>query len=172
MKIAIIGTHSTGKTTLLKALKPHLNLSIITEIARQFPRDITDNPMAEMTRQIDIFRKQFYTEKLYENFISDRATVDNAAYMINALKIYGNLISPIMYINVIKNINKAINHAKEYDYLFYIPIEFDTVDDGFRNTDNDERVLIDMIIKEIMPESVMITGTVEERVKKVLEVIK
>lgn len=174
MKLAIMGTHSTGKTTLVNELKKHIDLPIISEVARSFPRDITDNPINEMNRQMNIFDRQLYEEDLnYKGFISDRSTIDNAAYMILALREYGYYIPINVYMDVIKNIKLATNNInKFYDYLFYIPIEFETVDDGFRNIDEVERKNIDMIIKELYDIEYIITGTIEERVKKVLEIIK
>jgi len=172
MKIAIIGTHSTGKTTLVNELKKHIDLPIISEVARNFPRDITDNPINEMNRQMNIFRLQLSEELRHKIFISDRSTIDNAAYMIDALQKYGYYISKKLFVDVIGCINIAIENIDRYDYLFYIPIEFDCVDDGFRNTDEVERENIDMIINKLVPNKIVITGTIEERVKKVLEIIK
>jgi len=173
MKIAIIGTHSVGKTTLVNELKKYIDLPVISEIARDFPRDIIDNPTNEMIRQMNIFESQIYAEFCYyENFISDRSTIDNAAYMIDALQKYGYNIPKKLFVNVVKHINKAINNSDYYDYLFYIPIEIPCVDDGFRNTDEVERKNIDIIIKSLLKNRIEITGTVKERVEKVLEIIK
>lgn len=174
MKIAIIGTHSTGKTTLLNELKKYIELPIITEIARKFSRDITDDPTMEMMRQSNIFCAQLMQEIKYNNgFLSDRSTIDNAAYMILALQKYGHQIPLKQYIYITKCIKKAIEHGQDqYDYLFYIPVEFDAIDDGFRNMDEVERENINFIIKMSKPfKTIEITGTVEERVNKVLEYI-
>ncbi len=175
MKIAIIGTHSTGKTTLLNELKKHFkDLPFITEVARNFPRDITDNPIKEMERQLSIFEAQLTQEVLFENgFISDRSTIDNAAYMSLALRKYNKYLPFRNYIVTVNNIGVAINHGDYYDYLFYIPIEFPVVDDGFRCLDEEERLAIDYIIKMLKPpKTIKIIGTVKERVNKVLEVLK
>lgn len=172
MKIAIIGTHSTGKTTLLNELKNHIDLPIITEVARDFPRCTINDPVTEMGRQISIFNAQLLAEMNHFNgFLSDRSTIDNAAYMILSLQKYSNDIPLNDYINVLVSIEFAIDHGEEYDYLFYIPIEFPLVNDGFRDMDEIERVNIDFIINKIKPKIIKITGTVEERVNKVLEYI-
>ena len=171
MRIAIIGTHSTGKTTLLNELRKHIDLPFITEVARSFPRDITNNPNLEINRQMDIFKAQMTEESRYDFFISDRSSIDNAAYMIQALQQYGDYLSMEKYLDMIISIEEAIVHRSEYDYLFYIPIEFDCVDDGFRCTNEHERVRIDYLINKLKPETIEIIGTVEERVNKVLEVI-
>ena len=173
MRIAISGTHSVGKTTLVNELKKHLDLNVISEVARDYPRDITDDPEGEMNRQLNIFHSQLEQEmENYMGFISDRSTIDNAAYMIRALKIYGHKLSIRDYLLVVNNINVALNTMYSYDYLFYIPIEFPSIYDGFRSTDEVERYEIDVIISELLgDDKIIINGTLEERVKKVLEII-
>lgn len=172
MKIGIVGTHSTGKTTLVNELSKYIDLPIISEVARDFPRDITDNPEREIKRQIDIANGQTLTEGLYnDGFLSDRSSIDNSAYMINALQKYGYYISKELYVDIISRIHMSIENVKVYDYLFYIPIEFAAVSDGFRDTDEDERKDIDMIINKLLPNKIVITGTIGKRANTVLRII-
>lgn len=185
MKVAIIGSHSVGKTTLLNELNKHLNLPVITEVARRFPRDITDDSVKEMKRQINILDEQLFEEMQYDEFLSDRSTLDNCAYIFWALKKYHKDLT-IDYSSYVHNRTiEARQHAEDkYDHLFYIPIEFACVDDGFRNTDENERTFIDRRVNKMWMEAMgsrtrpiykpeyRITGNVKERVNKILEVLK
>jgi len=173
MRIGITGTHGVGKTTLVNELEKYTDHQIIKEIARRYPRGINENPVTEINRQLDIFHAQM-EEELNNNigFVSDRTTIDNAAYMIYTLREYMNDLSLKDIVLVINNIYLAINNMSEYDVIFYIPIEFPCEDDGFRDTDEQYRQEIDFIIDTLLMEfRNTITGTVEERVKKVLEIL-
>jgi hypothetical protein len=65
------------------------------------------------------------------------------------------------------------NWGMSYDYIFYIPIEFDVEDDGFRSVDKIYREIIDDHVRFILDKYVgshrrmELKGTVEERVDAV-----
>lgn len=63
----------------------------------------------------------------------------------------------------------------KYDYIFYTPVEFDIVDDGFRPLDKDYQILIDREIKLLLDfyhiGYYTLTGTVEERIDKIKNII-
>jgi nicotinamide riboside kinase len=75
-KIAIVGSHSCGKTSLVKALEKRIEIPIIHEIAATF---LPDTRM-HIDTQYKIMRKQIDTEKEYKSFLSDRSVIDNLAY--------------------------------------------------------------------------------------------
>ena len=177
MKVTIIGTHSVGKTTLLKALEPIINLPVITEVARRFPKELIDNPIMEMKRQTDIYHEQLFEEMILDDFISDRSTLDNAAYMARAMRKHHKDISLNQYLYVFDCIREAKKHAETYDHMFYVPIEFKVVDDGFRCTDENERKMIDRYISSWWIQTRgydfehYITGTISERINKIMKVL-
>lgn len=79
-RIAVCGSHSCGKTTLIKELNRHLGYPMIKEIAATYDPSTRLN----MQTQHDIMKKQIRTEieyiKLYGKFLSDRSVLDNLAY--------------------------------------------------------------------------------------------
>lgn len=82
MRIAIIGTHGTGKTTLAKMLSSIFKIPILKELARN--HDIRNADPDEYVKiQKDILIEQIASERKYQNFISDRSTIDNLAYWIH-----------------------------------------------------------------------------------------
>ena len=75
-KIAIVGSHSCGKTSLVKALSKKIEIPIINEIAATF----LPETRFHIDTQYKIMSKQIETEKEYKSFLSDRSVVDNLAY--------------------------------------------------------------------------------------------
>jgi nicotinamide riboside kinase len=75
-KIAIAGSHSCGKTSLVRALANRIEIPIIHEIAATF----LPESRIHIDTQYKIMRKQIDTEKEYKSFLSDRSVIDNLAY--------------------------------------------------------------------------------------------
>lgn len=75
-KIAIVGSHSCGKTSLVKALSKKIEIPIINEIAATF----LPETRFHIDTQYKIMSKQIETEKEYKSFLSDRSVIDNLAY--------------------------------------------------------------------------------------------
>lgn len=75
-KIAIVGSHSCGKTSLVKALEKRIEIPIIHEIAATF----IPESRSHIDTQYKIMSKQIETEQKYKSFLSDRSVIDNLAY--------------------------------------------------------------------------------------------
>jgi nicotinamide riboside kinase len=75
-KIAIAGSHSCGKTSLVKALSKKIEIPIIHEIAATF----LPETRTHIDTQYKIMSKQIETEKENKSFLSDRSVIDNLAY--------------------------------------------------------------------------------------------
>lgn len=137
MKIAIIGTHSTGKTTILNALAHELTRNgktviILPEYARLCPFPI--NEQTTLTAQMWIQHQQKEQEKKYDKpdviLLCDRASIDNLAYL--------ERVAGDQDISRIKR--AAIAHAKTYTHIFKthkLPLEAEA--DGVRSTDKEFR---------------------------------
>ena len=118
MKIAIIGTHGTFKTTLVYFLAGVLkakgkSVGIIREMATACPyfKDGRGNILAQnwiILTQVQLERDY---EQIYDYVICDRSVVDNYIYAIQAYKKeeqpLPGWIEPFV-----------LHHLKSYDYLF------------------------------------------------------
>jgi broad-specificity NMP kinase len=90
VKLALIGTHGVGKTTLafetcslLK--KANYNVDLVTEIARQSPFPV--NAATTLEGQLWILHAQVAAEleaaQRAPHVICDRAVLDNYCYLVN-----------------------------------------------------------------------------------------
>lgn len=173
-RIALIGSHGTGKTSVIKRLSEITKFPVIEELARNY--DMNTSNMDEYK----FFQKQLLLEQIKAemalklsngSFISDRSTIDNMAYFL--LKCKGNLTpeEKRRYVGI-----AAIN-ALLYTHIFYIPIEFkmDT-DDVFRfksvlfQKQIDEKII--ELVKLFEIHVITIRGSLDERVSTILEMIE
>lgn len=164
IKVVILGTESTGKTTLTEQLAQHFNCSAVTEIAR----DLIDNSntfgfddlhlvATEHAKRIDtavlqqspliIIDTDIHTTKSYANFVFSK-TLDVES------KVY--------------NSNKA-------DLYLYLNNDVEFVQDGTRLSEND-RNLLDISHRQILTqhniEITEITGNWEQRFEQAVTTIK
>lgn len=179
-KIAIIGTFGVGKTTLLKELAklPEFkDYHIVKETAREYLEsnnldinDVNADPEQLYQFQKECLKNQWHEEQ-HNKFLSDRSVYDSLAYSkLN--------LSDDKYQELIESVD--LNSYK-YDLIFYIPIEYpmsqEDIDDN-RSPDEDYRARVD---REILAQALahfrpthihIITGSVSQRVERVLEVLK
>ena len=136
MKIAISGTHGTGKTTALmetttqvKMDNPGKEVGVLMEVARQCPGPL--NKEATELSQLWIFAKQLEQEIAllrphgpYDILITDRSLMDNVAYAkVMCMPIWSGLFW------------LASNHVKTYDKIIFKTIANNDHwhDDGVRD---------------------------------------
>lgn len=90
MKLALIGTHGVGKTTLAYEIcsllkKADYNVELVTEVARQSPFPV--NAATTLEGQLWILHAQIAAEldasRRAPHVICDRAVLDNYCYLIN-----------------------------------------------------------------------------------------
>jgi nicotinamide riboside kinase len=117
MKIAFIGTHGTGKTTLAHDLvsalkKKGIDADFLGEIARMCPFPINENTTKKS--EIWIILMQIIKEMEYEEkcdvLVCDRSVIDGYVYYV---KKFGR--APFLETLILK-------HLKTYDYIIKIPI--------------------------------------------------
>lgn len=148
MKVAIIGTHSTGKSTLLKHLAEALKRSgrsvvVLPELARFCPMPINEATSLEAQVWIQEHQRK-QEEQLYTPdtiLLCDRATIDNFAYMQRAA----------MDRDVSAYEGQAVLHMKSYACVFKtrkLPIP--AVADGVRTVDEAFRTDIDRRISDLL----------------------
>lgn len=158
-------------TTMADALSEKINIPRIKEIARRYDRNELLNVSSEryMTLQKEILEQQIKTESQYKEFISDRSSLDNLSYWINNCANRANSYDNGQYIK------KATDNAKNYSHVFLLIPEFYPKDDGFRSTDIVYQMRIDAIIQAILHlydiKHHRLTGTIENRVQKAMEIL-
>ena len=165
MRIALTGSHSVGKSTLLERLDIPGHKKI-KEIARQIIEK-SDKLPHEMTQaeffdfQMKVAEQQLIAES--GDFISDRSVYDNLVYAQD-LDDYEKIKEMVLA------------QARPYDFIFYLPIEFGLKVDEVRSADKDYQKLIDDRLKkffaEMKIEYIEIGGDFETRIRKIQEILK
>ncbi len=145
MKIAFIGTHGVGKTTLcfeLAAALKRLDLSVdlVKEVARGCPLPI--NRETTMDAQNWILHTQVAREieldAGFDVIVCDRAVLDNYAYMVHAEGRRPEL-------------EPFIRHwLNSYDLLVKVPVITAPSFDGTRDTSVDFQLGIDQLIDQLL----------------------
>lgn len=117
MKIAFLGTHGTGKTTLAhdlvtKLKKQGIDAGFLGEVARKCPFSLNENTTKKS--QIWIILNQIIQEleeeEKYEILVCDRSVLDGYCYYANKFK------RSIVLENLVKE------HLKTYSKLIRVPI--------------------------------------------------
>jgi nicotinamide riboside kinase len=177
MNIAFSGAQCTGKTTLIKQLTPTFNelgLDIITEIARELSKrgfEVNDEAENYDKTQDEIAKIHAFNSNSGTDTVTDRCLIDSLAYSLY-LFINGKLS-----VEACERHRKIFDkHIKDLDIVFYLPIEFPLIDDGFRSLDEEFRNRIagtmESIISILEIDVVVLTGTLEERVETVKNKLK
>ncbi|MBU4116350.1 MAG: AAA family ATPase [Nanoarchaeota archaeon] len=117
MKIAFIGTHGTGKTTLAHELisklkKKGIDIDFLGEIVRKCPFPINENTTKKSQIWIILNQiiKEMETEERCKVLVSDRSVLDGYCYYVNQ---FGEA----------KFLEALIKkHLKTYSYIIRVPI--------------------------------------------------
>ncbi len=194
-RIAISGSFSTGKSTLAKELAGQTGLSLIQpppgpEIFRElFPgarlRDNTPSQILQVGMERLIERRALERRYAAEGFISDGTALTEWAYGV-ARKEHG-YGSPELgrlfggpefgfAVDAFGDLVKRYVAARAYDLIIHLPIEYgmagenpEHIDEAFRR--RTDEVLTAALTSLDVP-LVVVNGTHEERVRKVLEATK
>ncbi len=167
MKIALIGTHGTGKTTLAHELvaelkKKGVNAGFLGEIAGECPLPINENTSIKSQKWIfhNQCKREIEEERKYSVLICDRSVLDN-----------------YVYYNYKFGENKAMEEMiregiKEYDFLFRLPLNDGYLkDDGIRsiNTKFQKEInnKFDVLLKEFS-----VTHYITNNLEEILQMIK
>jgi len=171
MKIAFVGSFSTGKTTLANLFAREWDYPLLPEVAREvvalgFPLDQSATAETETL----IFLKQWRAETTHERFVADRSIYDVLAYAD--------------WVMENQDADRKENHLwyesreiatmdlrSRYDRVFYLPVEFPIVLDGLRPDDTGFQADIDRRITGLLKDADVafhtLTGAVESRQEQV-----
>ena len=171
MKVAITGAQSTGKTTLLNALKSEFSnthlpifLDEVTRKVREYGVSINEDG-GNMTQVL--IMNSHVENILHEDSIMDRCVVYtrwmyNKGLVEEWVMDYAERVFTLL--------------IEKYDKIFYLIPEFDIEDDGVRSTDIDFRNEIVTIFNEYIIECeipvIQLTGSVDNRVSLIVEELK
>lgn len=172
-RIAMVGSHSTGKTTLLNHLRRRcsaVRLVTIEEIARRlialgFPmgkNTVVDSWVSFIDEQLR--QERVLNGETFDLLVSDRTVMDAAAYS-SVNRLLPRPFIPPYFVSMVREI--AFREAGYYDLYAYCPIEFPMHADGVRDEDEEYRSAIDRAVRQLLEEAgldfVVLTGSVEER---------
>jgi len=133
-KVALVGTHGVGKTTVAYELggaikRRGCTVELLTEIARECPFALNDRASREAHQWIIARQVQLEIEKRprAEVLICDRSVLDNFAYYARLYGTTGEEAEALLaYCRAWMN---------TYDLLVRLPAVAPLTDDGFRSTD-------------------------------------
>jgi dephospho-CoA kinase len=172
MKVYLVGSHSSGKSTLARYISQKYNIPMIVEVARQvlseqelqldslrYDLNIVDS------YQKEVFYRQLQEETKYTSFVSDRS-FDNLAYAAQHSRILPELINS-------KELKEYVKCLKKSDsYIFFVrPSKATLKADGVRETLKwDGIIAIDAMVKFLvemfeLPHIQINMHNMQERVK-------
>jgi len=175
MKLAFVGSFSTGKTTLATLFAKEWDYPLLPEVAREvvelgFPLD--QNATAET--ETLIFLKQWRAESTHDHFVADRSVYDVLAYADWVMEQDRPFRKEDHLWNVAREIATDDLRAR-YDHVFYLPVEFPIVLDGLRpdnpgfQADIDDRIRRLLLSADVAYDT--LSGTIEERQAQVRAVV-
>ena len=149
MKLALIGTHGVGKTTLAYEIcsllkKAHQNVELVTEVARQSPFPV--NAATTFEGQLWILHAQIAAEldaaRRAPQVICARAVLDNYCYLVNKFGRQPQLESWLEW------------WMQSYSLLVGVPpAEGEIEADGFRSEDRAFQRRIHTLLLELLAAS-------------------
>jgi len=170
MKIAIIGSHGVGKTTLcydVAALlkKQGKNVDIVKEVVRSCPLPVNKKTTKEAQMWIlhTQIAKEIESQGSSDVVLCDRSVLDNYAYLVHKEGRDAALDDLVE------------NWMKTYDFIFKIPISERPRGDNFRDTDQEWQMSIDSLIDELVREhgidAVRLSDSKEQWAREIMDII-
>ena len=171
MKVAFVGSFSTGKTTLANLFAKEWDYPLLPEVAREvvelgFPLD--QNATAET--ETLIFLKQWRAEISHDHFVADRSVYDVLAYADWVME-HERESRKEDHLWIEARQIALMDLRARYDHVFYLPIEFPIVLDGLRPDDTGFQADIDRRIRRLLDSADVAhdtpTGPVDARQEQV-----
>lgn len=174
-RIAIVGSFSTGKTTLAEAAAEPLGLPLLPEVAREvaaegFKLDKDATPEVETL----IFLRQYRNEMTHDDFVGDRSLIDVMAYAGWVLDNQERRREFALWDACVEIAEHRLR--TQYTHVFYLPVEFDIVPDGLRPMDPDFQAEIDRRMLELLERYSIryetLKGSVAERLDALIDRVR
>ena len=180
MKIGITGTHCTGKTTLLDALRyetrfaQYAFLPEVTRWVREIGHNINEDG-TDLTQEL-ILMRHIHNFWMYDRMITDRTMID--CYVYSKWLWHQDKISQVTMDKVESAFLRSINEMS-YDRIIYLSPEFPLVNDSVRSSNQQWQNEIHSHFKQVIEvydlenefRWIHVTGSVDDRVKQVLRAV-
>lgn len=176
MKIAISGTQSSGKTTLINKMKESglfTHFVFVDEIVRSLIKEgYSFNENGDDKSQIKLMECHLINANKDQNEILDRCSLDGYIYA------YWSWLNKKISDDTIKKSRKIFwESIDKYDYIFYVRPEFGLVEDGVRSNNKFYQKQIDnlfdsFIRKKRFKNVYYLNGEVDRRFDEMLRILK
>lgn len=174
MKIALVGAHNTGKTSLflrMYSCYKFAGLEFFPEVIREVQRNgFRINENANDATQLAMCA--YHLNHLsYENFVTDRCLLDNYVYA----KVLSRSENPFVTTDCADIIKKYhAQNANKIDLYVYCPIYFEMRNDGVRTVNKEFQKAIDDEFQDMLrtlpnDKVLKVTGDTDERFEQVLK---
>ena len=183
-KICMVGTHCSGKSTLVDALSAKMpEYPFIKEVAARFPREERQH----LVTQYAIMSAQIEEEMKHTFFISDRSVIDNIAYTtlnfeesIAGQTVLDTVITRCRTFTKCLLLEQEYMKAKPYDLIVFIDEMFPIEDNGNRCLNEKfQKWIFDFLKGEVVVSSetygipyLCVTGSTEERVQAIVDTLQ
>lgn len=183
-KVAIIGSHGTGKTTLVRAVRDALEaegkrVDVVPEASRHLIESVGDPAWLQrqhndLPRQLLILIAQYALEEEHvgghaDVVVCDRSMLDHVAY---TRVLYEDEVPPAYWAKLGEFVER---HMAFYDHLVYLPCEFPLAQDGVREPDEGYRQAVADRLRGLLDASDrhydVVSGPVDDRVTRVLALL-
>ena len=182
IKIALVGTHNTGKTTLFEMMKQDKLFSGYYFVPEQIriihSHGYGINENADDCTQLALALENQYYSLLtkspltYEGIVLDRCILDNYIYAKYLNK------KGIVTDKVLNTLKETLDRTLPFiHYIFFLRPGFDMESDEERSTNEDFQLEIDNMFREFFEENKHkyyyreLTGTSKERLELIKEII-
>jgi len=165
--IALVGSSSTGKSTVFELLKLKLsNYAFLSESTRtvlNYGFNINEN--GDDATQLAILSYHLRSLLNPGNLVLDRCILDNYAYSMNLDDVQECTRDYIFNtLSIVKN---------EYTHVVYFPIEFESVNDGVRSVNEEWRREVDSSFKYLLEtlypnQYLTVFGSPKQRTEQIL----
>lgn len=182
VKIVLIGAQGTGKTSVMNNLPDELKAIGIREVIRTMTKEdpsIHINQNGNEWSQNRFFFEYLYLFAKYPEYISDRGLLDVCAYT-KWLSQIGN-VPEVVYEKQMLILKDWLKAHQDVIHI-YFPIYFPVVDDGYRDTDERNRQVVDQCVWDVLNEltkegylngfHTISAGTIQERVNEITGLVK
>jgi len=176
MKIAITGTHSTGKTTLAEMISEKFNIPYIRgdKAIKICEHHFPNKPINKLSTKEQWKLQKLMFESFDETLDTDGDCVTDGFHLTcipYGIKYTNGKITQMQGYG--EFVQSAINQSKKFDKILYLPPEIDLENDQFRPLDQALRMDIDKTIYALLSDFNFrtLSGTREARLLKAGEEI-